>query len=369
MLNRACVGTLVLVLLGAPEVATAQPSAAKLTDAQAEQFLQTARVVSSRRTEKGVTGSVRATLSDGTLTHDAHIQTIDEFKGEFKGGNRTEINFRDNWQFNVAAYRIDRLLGLNLVPVSVDRTWKGQGAAFTWWIDDVMMDEEGRLKKKLQPPDALCWSEQLWALRVFDQLIDNSDRNLGNSIISNSWRLWGIDHTRAFRYSKEPRNPALLIRIDRALLQRLKALAFPTLKREVGKYLSDTDIRAILSRRDGIVTHFEKLGESSLYDRRDPAAGCPGPASRGQILFLARVSSRVGLYCHFSMVTTCAWILPSTAPRPNRRAIASAAMSVASPSSEAFRASISFRNGVPWQYPIAGMRGDSARLRAVTVVI
>jgi hypothetical protein len=50
--------------------------------------------------------------------------------------------------------------------------------------------------------------------------------------------------------------------------------------------------------------------------------------------------------CQLSMVTMCAWILPSTAPRPNRLAIASAAMPVASPSREASRASISFLSGV-----------------------
>ena len=67
------------------------------------------------------------------------------------------------------------------------------------------------------------------------------------------------------------------------------------------------------------------------------------------------------------MVTTCACILPSTSPRPNRRPIASAAMSVASPSRDVPRASISFRNGVPWQYAMAGSRGDFARLRAARV--
>src|SRR5262249_34539798 len=75
------------------------------------------------------------------------------------------------------------------------------------------------------------------------------------------------------------------------------------------------------------------------------------------------------LNSHLSMVTMCAWILPSTAPRPNRLPIAATEMSVASPSREASRASISFLSGVPRQYAIAGIRADVARLRAATVSI
>lgn len=292
MINHGSSVTLALVLLGAPAAALAQ-APAPLTDASMEQFLQTARVVSTRGTSKGVTGSVRATLSDGTLTHEAHIQMVDETKLGPREGPILELEFRDKWQFNVAAYRIDRLLGLNLVPVSVERTWNSRPAAFTWWIDDVMMDEGERQKKKLDPPDVQCWSEQLWALRIFDQLIDNIDRNLGNSVISKGWRLWGIDHTRAFRSSREARNLRHLIRIDRALLQRLKLLDFPTLKREVGRYLFDADIRTLLARRDFIVNHFEKMGESNLYNRRDPATGCEGSDLDFCVIVLSRLQRQV----------------------------------------------------------------------------
>src|SRR6185436_14995632 len=66
---------------------------------------------------------------------------------------------------------------------------------------------------------------------------------------------------------------------------------------------------------------------------------------------------------------TCAWILPSTAPSPNRRAIAAAPALVASPRRATPRASISPRSGVPWQYAMDGSRGDFAQLRAVTVVM
>jgi hypothetical protein len=275
MLTRPLSIGLFLLVLHLTHAGTASQSVApQLTDADIEQFLKSARVVSSRGAGKGVTDSTRATLSDGTRTHDAHIQTVQEFKSVFRGGSQSEMNFRDNWQFNVAAYRIDRLIGLRQVPVSVDRTWNGRGAAFTWWVDDVLMDEEQRIKKKVDPPNPRCWVEHMWGVRLFDQLIDNADRNMGNIVITRNWQLWAIDHTRAFRYARAPRDPSLAPRVDRTLLKGLKALDFQTLKREIGQYIDDADIRAILSRRDGLVAYFEKLGESSLFDRTDPEAGC-----------------------------------------------------------------------------------------------
>jgi hypothetical protein len=58
------------------------------------------------------------------------------------------------------------------------------------------------------------------------------------------------------------------------VLERLAALEFDTLKREVKAYLSDYDLRALLSRRDAIVAHFRARGAQALYDRRNPSSGC-----------------------------------------------------------------------------------------------
>ena len=177
---------------------SASPAAA-LTDAQIEAFLLKADVIKTKTSSKGVTGTIRATMTDGTMTHDAQIQTIDERKAQFVGDKGTEFNFRDCWAFNVAGYKIDRLIGMNMVPVSVSRRWRSQEAAYTWWIDDVMMEEGDRLKKKIQPPNSAAWNQQMQIVRMFDQLIANVDRNMGNLIITRDWRVWPIDHTRAFR--------------------------------------------------------------------------------------------------------------------------------------------------------------------------
>ena len=252
------------------------PAAPQLSDSEMEDFLRTARVVRSRALNKGITGSIRATLTNGTLTHDAHIQNIDEKKTTFQGREGIEFNFRDNWQFNIAAYKIDRLLDLRLVPVAVKRGWKGSASAFSWWVDDVMMDEGERLKQKLVPPNVACWTEQTRLLRMFDQLIDNTDRNIGNTLITTRWRIWAIDHTRAFRYSKTLRNPASLTGIDRQVLARLEALDFDTVKRAVGGHINDGDVRNLLLRRDAMLEHYRTLGAVALYDRRDPLVGCSG---------------------------------------------------------------------------------------------
>jgi hypothetical protein len=247
--------------------AAGQPASATLSDKEIEEFLLNARVLRTQSTKKGVTGSIRATMTDGRITHDAQIQTVDDSKREFRSAHGTEFNFRDSWMFNVAAYRIDRLLGLELVPVSVKRRWRNSPAAFTWWVDDVAMDEGDRLKGKVSPAEPRTWNETMQLVRLFDQLIYNVDRNLGNLLITKDWRVWAIDHTRAFRTHETLKSPDNVTRCDSGVLERLKALDKTVLDREVGDYLDDWQIGALLARRDLIVAQIERAGATAVFNR------------------------------------------------------------------------------------------------------
>ena len=248
---------------------TAPPASVTLSAEQMEAFLLNAKILGMRSAGSGVTNTQRATLSDGVLTHDAQIQTIDEIKQMFKPQNGPpEFNFTDSYRFNVAGYRLAVLLGLDNVPMSVQRTVNGKRAAITWWIDDVMMDDRTRIKKPVASPDSVRTAGQIHVMRVFDELIQNRDRNLGNVLWTKDWKMWMIDHTRAFRTGDQLLNPKLLERIDRALFAKIKVLTHETISAAAGNSLTDYEIRALLTRRNAIVKLFEakiaERGENSV---------------------------------------------------------------------------------------------------------
>lgn len=237
-----------------------------LTHAQKEAFMLKAKVVKTKSSPKGITDTVRATLSDGTITHDVSIQRIDETKRNFETPFGTELIFRDSWTFNLAAYKLDRLLGLNMIPATVERAYQGSHGAWTWWVDDVLMDEGERQSKKTQAPDKQKWDDQMSAVNVFDQLIFNIDRNMGNLLYDKNWEIWMIDHTRSFRTNTSLMDAKLLTRCDSALLEKMKQLDLATLKKELGPYdIGDDQIKGLLARRDKIVKVFEQKGPVAMY--------------------------------------------------------------------------------------------------------
>ncbi len=241
---------------------------AQWTDTQQEEFLKTADVKRREKLSVGVTGSERITLSSGEWTHDAHMQTVNESKPRFEGAKSVELNFRDFCLYNVAAYRLDRLLGLNIVPVSVERKVAGKTAALSWWIDDVQMMELDRYKKQLEPPDQADWNDQMYNVRVFNQLVYNTDANLGNLLITRDWKLRAIDFTRAFRWRRELAAPENLVRIDRRVYEGLRSLTNEKVQAELGGVLNKNEIAGLVARRDKILEIFDqkiaRVGEAGV---------------------------------------------------------------------------------------------------------
>jgi hypothetical protein len=231
---------------------------ASYTDADREALLRGGTVVSVKDIGEGVTKPIQADLSWMGVKHSAQIQRVDRPLPDFYGQDGTVLPARDAWRFNVAAYRLDRLLQLNMVPVSVSRSYKGGPAAFTWWVDDVKGQETQRVREKWTAPDGERFEQQQAVGCVFDELIMNIDRNLGNMLITNSWRVVLIDHTRSFTPYHNIRNQAKLTRCSRALLAQMSALTEAAIAKQVGTSLTRAEITAVLARRDRIVAFFKE---------------------------------------------------------------------------------------------------------------
>jgi hypothetical protein len=254
------------------QASVAAPARPTLTDSEQERFLLEAKVVRTKGAPGGATLSTRATLRRVGIEHDAHIQTLDEAKPVEPLRSGLDLDVRDSYQGNVAAYRLDRLEGLGMVPVTVVRDYERKEAAYTWWVDDVLMTEGERRAKEAKSHDTEAWNRQIYIVRMFDQLIYNFDRNLGNILIDSGWRIWMIDHTRAFKVLEKINKPSDLgTRCERNLFAALKRLDRPTLRATMKGVMTTGQIDGLLTRRDLIVKHYEDAlaqhGEALvLYD-------------------------------------------------------------------------------------------------------
>ena len=240
-----------------------------LSKEQIKQFLLNAKIVDSKPAHKGVTNTWRLTLSDGTITHDASFQPIEEHKSNVKlASGRTELNFVDSYKYNIAAYSLAELIGMDdMMPVYVERKWRGDSGSLSWWLP-VKMDEADRVKQKVEIPDQDAWNKQMYKIRVLDQLVYDADPNLTNVLIGEDWKLYRIDFSRAFRLSKDLQSAKDLVHCDRQLLEKLKALDANQLAEKTKHYLTKDEVKAVMARRDKIVEHFQKLiaekGESEV---------------------------------------------------------------------------------------------------------
>ena len=230
------------------------------SDDDKEKFLSSAKILSVTGIGHGVTKPLKAELALGETRHSAKIQVVEKDLPDFFGEDGKPIPMKDSWRFNVAAYKVDRLLGLKMATVVIPRAFRGKPAAFSWWVDDVLFEEVDRVKQGLTSPDPEGFERQRALSRVFDELILNIDRNLSNLLITKSWKIALIDHSRCFTPYFNIRNKENLTRCSHRLLASMKSLTTAAVKQAVGSHLIRVEVEALMSRRDRIVEFFEKQG-------------------------------------------------------------------------------------------------------------
>lgn len=219
-------------------------------------FIRTAPIGKIETIPVGVTKPRRALLeADGPV---ASVVVKDLRPGRQRG-------YWESYQSEIAAYELDRMLGLDMVPPTVEKRVNGTLMSAQMFVERCVWLKE---LSGQQPPNVAAWNRQVHRQRVFDNLIANIDRNAGNLLVYRTpdWHLVLIDHSRCFTSTKKM--PFEMTRIDRPLFERLKALDKTSLEARMGRLLVD-GVDPLLARRDAIVKHFEQLaaekGEAAVF--------------------------------------------------------------------------------------------------------
>jgi hypothetical protein len=251
---------LVAVMLSIQPAAATTAAEVPYWGPEAEEFLNNAKVVELKDFKtKGVTKPRRAVLTDGERTARAVFKTVDEYKQKAPlGGGQVVMGFKDRYHHEIAAYELDKLLGLRIVPACVERRIKGDRGSLCMWVED-SMTEWDRRERGLAPPDNLEWSRQLETVRLFLQLIYDIDfKNIANLLIDDSFNIYKIDSSRAFRNDKELPEQWELNQFSRSVLDALRGLSREQLDAGLKRWLTKAQINGLMARRDALLALAQK---------------------------------------------------------------------------------------------------------------
>ena len=237
-------------------IAPAERRSARIWDGrntEFEQFIREAPIDRFEIVPIGVTHPKRAYFKAGGLVESVAWKVLPP--GRPNG-------YWESYKSEIAAYELDKLLGMGMVPVAVEKTWKVDKAAAILWLSPVHSWKEMQDK-----PKPAKWVAQVARMKMFDDLICNRDRNAGNLLVDDDWNLFLIDHSRAFIDDKGL--AVALEHVDRTLWTKMVALDEPSLTGALGSWIDRGSIRAILARRDRMKTAIDALvkakGEAAVF--------------------------------------------------------------------------------------------------------
>jgi hypothetical protein len=234
-------------------------------NSEIEEFLKTAKVKSTETVETGVNQVKKILLEHNGIQMNAVYRDVNISKARMQTASGLKLNFRDNCRYECAAYALSKLLGLDNIPPTVVRKIGRNTGTIQIWIEQAKMESE-RLKEKISPPDMKRWGYQMQTMHLFDNLVANDDRNQGNLLIDEDWKVWLIDHTRAFRTESKPPRLEKIRYCDEEVWRNLQGLDDDTIKESLEEYLRNSEVQAVLKRRAVIVEHIQaqiaKRGEN-----------------------------------------------------------------------------------------------------------
>jgi hypothetical protein len=229
-------------------------------EGELEAYLRTGRIARTERTKRGVTAPLRAFFEPGGPLASMTWKAIPPGR---RGG------YFESYKSEIAAYEIDKLLELDMVPPKVERTVENKVGVAVMWVDHAKTFADLGGVPKPPPAKAASWSRELVRAKMFHNLIGDLDPNLGNWLVDSAWQVILIDHSRALTPTKKLVHE--MQHIDQPLWERMSALTEAALAPTVSQWLGQDEIRALFDRRSLMQEEIDRLvrskGEAQVFVR------------------------------------------------------------------------------------------------------
>jgi hypothetical protein len=240
------------------QATTAAPKSARIWEghnAEFEAFIHDAPIDRIEDVPLGVTHPKRAFFTPGGLVASVAWKVLPPGR---------PAGYWESYKSEIAAYELDKLLGMGMVPVAVEKKWNRETAAAILWLSPIHSWKEMENK-----PKPVKWVRQVSRMKMFDNFICNKDRNAGNLLVDDDWNLYLIDHSRAFIWDKDM--AVKMQSVDVEFWDKIQALDEAKLTAAIGKWVDKDAIRAMLTRRERMKKEIAKLvaenGEASVLLR------------------------------------------------------------------------------------------------------
>lgn len=217
-----------------------------MSDAEIEAFLRTAEV--SAIEESGDKGVQRVVLEQNGRRLEAVFNTVDTAPGLESRRWRRAGERAERFGYEIAAYQVDRLLELGIVPVTVERRIGEARGSLRLWIPS-SFSEQQRQAEQIPFTGQCDLAGQYQLMSAFDVLILNADHELATLRYDEDWHLWLTDQSRAFGLASDV--PAMLRNSELTLTPQLvDALAAITAESvaPLSAYLHPRQLESLVTR-------------------------------------------------------------------------------------------------------------------------
>jgi hypothetical protein len=218
-----------------------------------EEFLKTASVAGRGPGPGGRTDAWKLTLKAGESVRPALFKYIDR---------RRPDPLADSFQYDLAAYALDKYLGLGFVPPTVEYRFEETPGALQAFVGNAI-SEADRKERHLDPRDSEAFEKSMIDLRIFENLVYDDCRNEKDTLISrDDWKIYRVDSSEAFAPRKDTFPHCEIRKCSRLLYKKLLSWDDKTVADYLGRYLNGEEIAALNARRALIVWLLQRLIEA-----------------------------------------------------------------------------------------------------------